>query len=393
MNYQWLLQWLVILFAGSLFFPAISTDVLGGLLVLLLLWMGYRWKEQLSQRRLLISAGPLNYLFPIWIAIVVVGFAFRDFEPSDWYFQLLFFKWIFLFYFLLTAVRYLQPDEKVILPTSIFLCLLSACTIAIWFLGFEPLTSSELTKGPMGLPAAGSVFIGPEVFSLLLSCLVCLTSGLFIAHMKWNERGRWILFFSTVLMASALFLTMQVDVWLSTLLAVVLIAMLMSFRFAMFYLLVKVSGIIGVAYFWEEFRQAFYVRWTQIAESATTSFQQNFESVQNHFFLGVGFGHQSHYLGQYDALLVTTGLAGFIIFVVIQFAFLSLSFRVWQRVNSKDVFHQGLTLGLIGAQFSLLFLGLLHQQLEQPNMVTLMILLWAMVIYLAYEYRVLRERI
>ena len=101
----------------------------------------------------------------------------------------------------------------------------------------------------------------------------------------------------------------------------------------------------------------------------------------------------SHAHNQYLHMLAGTGVIGLIIYLVIVLYFLILALRVWYRLSSRETYHQGLALGLVGAQVAFLVGGFTEANLEHSKMKHTVIFLWALTAWLAYEHRVLRERV
>jgi len=390
---QWILQWTTVFYAASLFFSQTSMDVFGTLMLIALLWMGLRWKEQLSRKSILNSAGLVDFLFPLWVILIFVSFAVSGFINQSWYNEILNFKWIIGFYALATVMKYLEPNEKILLPAPIVLIFAALYAGAVWFLGFDPITSSSLPVTSWGAVSSGGFLANPEVYAQVVSVVICLVYGLFFAHYKWREKSMWILLAAATFLGISLLLTMRSDLWVVALVAIVLMIMTMSLRLGIGFLFLKLLGFYILSLIWTDFGKALSWFFHERIDAIPELFQQNFEMARENLLTGIELGHPATYLGQYDYYLVCTGILGLLIFLSIQIYFLVLNFQVWFRVSSRNVFHQGMALGLLGAQFSILLSNLFYRNFDNPIMINVIIFAWALVVWLSYEYRVIRERV
>lgn len=390
---QWLIQWTTILFAGAVFFSQTMMDAMATSMILVLLWMAFRWKEQHSRKNLFTSIGFADYLLPAFFVWCIISLGINGFQPAEWFNELLEMKWILFFFGLVTVICYLVPDEKSILPTTIFISIIALYAIVVWGLGFEPITGQNLKEHIGGLKMTGGFYLDPVVHATIMALVLSVFCGMFFAAYKWREKSMWPLLIAIVLCAVSLLLTLQVDLWVTTLAAVVLMAMLMSFRFGLLFLFAKIVGIYLVSLVWGDLGTMLNAFFHEKLVGIVLKFHQQFETVRENLLFGFGLGHSAEYFGQYDQLLLTVGAIGVAIFLLVQIYFLILSLQIWARVSSKNVFQQGLTLGVIGAQICILLSGLFHPLFDHAMTLNLILIIWACVIWLAYEYRVLREKI
>ena len=100
-----------------------------------------------------------------------------------------------------------------------------------------------------------------------------------------------------------------------------------------------------------------------------------------------------HAHNEYLQMLSGTGIVGFIVYMGVFVYFLVLAIRVFLQIGSRQGFHQGLALGLIGAQVAYFVGGLTEANLEHEKIKHTIIFVWALTVWLAQEYRVLRVRV
>lgn len=137
-----MLMWTFGLFGLSLLMSQTAIDLFASLLVLQVMWLGYRWHQQQSPSVWWNRTG-IDWLFLLWIGVVLVGFSLRGFDGDQWYIKMLEFRWIFIFYMMITAVRYLEPKESWVKPFAIAFTICCAWAVVVWFMGFDPLHPND----------------------------------------------------------------------------------------------------------------------------------------------------------------------------------------------------------------------------------------------------------
>jgi O-antigen ligase len=413
---------LTVAFLGlSLLMSQTAIDVFASLLFLEMLWFGYRWHQQKSTTHSLFNRTGIDWMFVVWFLVVLAGYAVQGFQSGNWndnwYYKLLEFRWIIVFYCLLAAIRYLRPNSSWVRPIAIGFGACSLWAIIVWFLGWDPLhPEMTLQTFPNGALRTGGFLSQPIVFAHLYQLPLAILVGLFLTMLRWREKGTWIVGLSVLLGGIALLLSFTRGVWISFAAAVVVMTFLFNRRIA--FGLVIFMGIAGFAAF-----KTIPVFSERVRESVNGSefervwiWKANLEMFKDHPILGIGYGDNNvealqayykklgspevlldaqanHAHNQYLQMLSGTGIIGFVVYMAIMVYFFVLALRVWRSLGSREVFQQGLALGLIGAQVAFLVGGLTEANLEHSKLRHTLMFVWALTVWLAYEYNVLREKV
>jgi hypothetical protein len=406
-----ILYWFIILFASSLLISQTAMDVFSFLTSLSVLWLGYRWREQHSRNKLFMSVG-WDWLFLAWFVITLIGIAVAGFPGESWK-VLIDFKWLIVFYLLLTGIKYMNPTERLVTPFAIVFAVCSFYAVLVWVIGFDPIFPDRpLQTFANGLPRSGGFLYQPIVFAQLYSLPLCLLAGLFLSYVRWKERGRWWLLTAIIIGCLAILFSFTRGVWISVSLAFLIMSFLVSRRLGFSLLICSLLLFGGLYKFWPGFRDRIEYALNGGDSERLWIWQANLEMFRDHPIIGVGYGQNvplleeyyhkigapsgliiSHAHNQYLQMLSGTGALGFTVWLTIMLYFLSLAYRVWKKVSARNPFHQGFALGLIGAQAAFLLGGLTEANLEHAKMKYALMFIWAFTVWLAYEYRVIREKI
>ena len=248
-----ILQCMVALLATSLLVSQTGIDLFASLMVLVLLWMGYRWREQRSTHTLWNPVG-IEWVFVAWFAVVLAGYAVNGFPGDNWYIKLIDFKWILIFYLLLAALRYLKPKESWIRPAAVVFGICNLYAIAIWFLGFDPVHPND----PMLViedytVRTGGFIAQPMVFAQLYQLPLCLFFGIWLMMIRWKEKRSWILGICELLGFIALILSFTRGVWISFAVAILVMTFLFSRRAVTLAILVGSTLFFGAYKMWPSF--------------------------------------------------------------------------------------------------------------------------------------------
>jgi O-antigen ligase len=410
----------VALFGLSLLMSQTAIDVFATLICFEMLYMGYRWRQQQTTTHSLFNRVGIDWLFLVWFLVVVAGFGVQAYANDSWndawYWKLLEFKWLVIFYFLLAAIRFLEPNAHWVKPLAIAFSLCSLWAIIVWFLGWDPLhPDMTLQTFPNGTLRTGGFLSQPIVFAHLYQLPLAILVGLFLTMFRWREKGTWLVGLSVLLGSIAIFLSFTRGVWISLAAAVIVMTFLFNRRMA--YGLVATMVVVFLVAF--KTVPVFSERVRETIQGGEIEriwiWKANFEMFKDHPIVGIGYGDNvealqgyykkmgtpefvmeaksGHAHNQYLQMLSGTGLLGFLVYMVIMLYFLILSIRVWYSLGSREVFHQGLTLGLIGAQVAFLVGGLTEANLEHSKIKHTLMFVWALTVWLAYEYNILREKV
>ena len=407
-----LLRWLLVLFSFSLLVSQTAMDVFAGLVCLVTLYTGYRWREQNSHHTIRNSSGA-DWLLLAWVGVVFVSYLSTGFAYDNWWLEILNFKWLVVFYLLLAAIRYVQPKVSIlpVVATVFGVCCLYA--IVVWFLGFDPVRPGEALESlPDGTLRTGGFLSQPIVFAHLYQLPLCLIFASWLMVSRWRDRSQWILSASLVLGLVAILFSFSRGAWISLAAAMLVMTYLRSRRVAFLFVIVSVV-LFGAFYkLWPNFHQRIQYAIKGGDAERVWIWKANLQIWQEHPIFGIGYEANkeaskdyleklgappetiiSHAHNQYIHMLAGTGVVGLLIYLAVLGYFLQLSFRVWQSIGSREAPEKGLALGLIGAQVAFIFGGLTEANLEHAKMKYILALIWALVVWMGYEYRILRERV
>ena len=407
-----MLKVILSLFAASLLISQTAMDVFASIIFLAMAWMAYRWREQRSNRSVWNSMG-FDWIFLIWIGVVFAGFAAGDMGNDHWWRALIEFKWLIVFYALLALVIYLQPNEKVLPLVAIIFSICSLYAIGVWIVGLDPIHPGQaLETLPDGTLRTGGFLSQPIVFAHLYQLPVCLLVGMWFSMWQWRDSRQWWILLSALLGMIAILLSFSRGVWISLSLALVVMAIMFSLRMA--FVLIGAGGLLffGLFSFWPNFQERIRYAMQGGDTERIYIWKANLQMFKDHPILGLGYQENiealheyyktvgapkdfmiTHAHNQYLHMLSGTGALGLLVYVLILGYFLVLSIRVWKKIGSRDFFHKGLALGLVGAQVAFILGGLTEANLEHSKMKYCLALVWALTVWLAYEYRVLRTKI
>jgi O-antigen ligase len=407
-----MLEGLLGLFAASVLVSQTAMDVFAGLLVLSMLWVGFRWREQKSSHTLFVRTG-WDWMFVIWFIWVFLGLALNGFEGEKWIITLLNFKWILVFYVVLAALVYVRPKEKIVIWVSGFFAFCSLYAIAVWFFGEDPLRpGSALETLPDGTFRTGGFLAQPIVFAHVYQIPLCVLFGLWLTKFHWREKGHvWVLS-SVGLGFLAILLSFSRGAWISCGAAVLFMTALFSLRMAFLLLGALAAGFFSLYTFWSHFHDRIQYALKGGDLERIWIWKANWQMFKDHPVWGLGYQENiealheyykkveapqefliAHAHNQYLHMLAGTGAVGLGIYLLIIGYFFILAIRVWRSISSREVFAKGLSLGLIGAQVAFMVGGLTEANLEHSKTKYALLWVWALTVWLAYENRILREKL
>lgn len=409
-----MLKWVSILFGVSILISQTAMDVSATLLVLTALFMGWRWRNSQSSCHQACNSIGFDWVFLVWISVVALGFGLNWNPESDWIRRLVEFKWIFVLYALVASFRYLDPTDKVIKPAAIIFSISCLYSIIVFYVGKDPIQPYPELTGTSD-SRAGGPFSNPMTFAHVYGPVLIIFGGLVLSYIRWKEPLRWWTLVAFLLGSWAILLSGTRGVWLSVFIGFLVIAFLFSIRFGIIALL---GGILLMG--------AMYFTIPSLRDRVDSTFNSSrgydqeriyiwkahFEIFKKKPILGVGYGETkkmlsdvypqigapettlvSHAHNQYLYFLAGTGVVGLFVYLGFLFGFLFLNLEILKRVSSRSIFHQGLALGAMGAQVSFILGGLTECNFEHSKVKYMMTVVWALVVWLAYEYRVLKDRL
>jgi hypothetical protein len=411
------------LFAVSCLISQSAMDLFSTLVVAQMLVIGWQWRKQgLSKQQIfqkLYSPTGFDVLFLIWFAVVAAGFAYNafanDFVGSLWLKRLVEFKWIFIFYLMIAAFKELNPSEKVIKYAAAVFAMATFYAVVIWFLGMDPIKDIPELVGKAE-DRTGGFFSDPMTFAHSYGQIFCWFFGLALSYVfsknKRNFKISSILILTVLISGLALLLSFTRGVWIGLFFAILVMLFLQNRKYAISFAGLIIVVVIGLMSFWP----AFKIRVTQHMQGADQTrvvlWQNHWQIFLDHPLLGTGYGENtrllpeyykknavpegtlvSHAHNQYLHLLAGTGLLGTLVYLLIWAGFLGLSIKLLKTIAIEQLFHRGLAIGLLGSQVEFLISGLTEANFEHSKVRFVLMFTWTMVVWLSYEYRVLRKKI
>jgi O-antigen ligase len=407
------LIWLLGLFFSTLLVGMSPMEIAAGLLSLGVLCS--MWKRRSNEGHWTLLRTQFDFLFFVWIAVIALGFVVNQSFDQAALIKIAEFKWILFLYLLLFAIVRSRITEEVFPWVTIPVVLACGYAIAIAFGGTD-LIKDELLElsGKDGFSRTGGLFSDAMTLAHVYGIIFCWFFGCLLTFGRYRERRALWLALSVGVLGLTVLLTFTRGVWASVAAATLLMSFIFSFRLGVFISFLGALSFGGMYEFWPSFQQ-------RVVETLSSTkgydserlwiWKANWQVFRDHPILGVGYGHNrdlmpeyfkkigapdttlvSHAHNQYLHFLAGTGVVGLLVYLLVLFLFLKLSFKVFHRISDRYPFHRGLCLGLIGAQVTFVLGGITEANFESSKVKYAIVMTWALVLWLAYEYRVLKSR-
>ncbi|GIL16336.1 MAG: hypothetical protein BroJett040_00870 [Oligoflexia bacterium] len=408
-----MVKWIMILFATSCLISQTAMDVFSTLLVGAMIWMGIRWHQQSNRSHRLFYSVGIDWVFAVWFLIVGLGFLINGSPEAPWLMRMLEFKWVIIFYVMVSAIRFLNPGEEIVKPAAIIFGISCLYAVVIYFIGFDPLKENIYLTGEV-FKRTGGLFSNPMTFAHLYALVFCWFLGYMLYAIQWREETWKYVFAAVIISGVSLILSFTRGVWIGMAIAAFLMTFMYRKRLGLFLLFVGTVAFGTMFQLWPSFqeRMMFHMHEKTYDFERINIWKLNIEIWKDYPVLGIGYGENarrlpeyferlqvppdtlvSHAHNQYLHYLSGTGVLGLLCYLIVAAYFFILTIRVWRVASSRNIFHQGLLLGLIGAQCEFLVGGLTEANFEHSKVRFVVLFTWAMVVWLAYEYRILREKV
>lgn len=391
-----------------------AMDVFATVLVLAVAYVAFKAQQQGSSFRSVFYSVGIDWLFPLWLLVLGIGFFLAIENDPPWAMRLLEFRWIILLYCLVSALILVKPEASVVRPAAIFFSLFSLYAIVVYYVGIDPLKENHFLSADGGMSRAGGFFANPMTFAHSYGQVFCWFFGVGLAGLKWREQNSLWCILAIVISGLALLLSFTRGAQLGIAVAVVVMGMVYRLRGGLG--IAALLGAFGYSLFkfWPQFhdRVVYILNPMSYDHERLTLWVTNLRIWKESPIFGIGYGENGRRLAEYYAkfqvpsetlighahnqflhFLAGTGLVGLIVYLVLIIYFLVLSIRVWRVVSIKNTFHQGLVLGCLGSQIMFHIGSLTEANFEHSKVRLVLIFSWAMIVWLAYEYKVLRQRI
>lgn len=402
------------LFVVTLLVGMTPMEVGAGLLALVAIFQIIRRKGQGSSTWALYWTG-FEWLLLLWIAVVAIGLAMSGAWEPEWTMRLLEFKWIIFLYLLVFTLFRSRLDDDVVLWIAFPIIAAGLYTVVISFLGFDPIKGVELeAMGAGGVARSGGLYSHAMTLAHCYSLIFFWFFGPFLFYFRFREKRSIWFFLCSLAIGLAVLFTFTRGVWGALGVAMILTALIFSRRLGMLFLVAGVLTVGAMYEFWPSFQSRMDQTFSSHGydQERIDIWKANIEIFKDHPIMGIGYGENARYLpeyyeklgmenhtlvshahNQYLHLLAGTGVVGLLIYLLVIGAFLRLSFKAYRAFPDKELFKKGLSLGTIGAQFCFILGGLTEANFEHAKFKYVLVMTWALVVWLAYESRVLREKL
>ena len=405
--------WLLGLFFTTLFVGMSPMEISAGLLTLFVLFTVWRRSSQESRWPFL----PTHFeiLLGLWLLVIAVGFMANGIFDQTIPLKLLEFKWILFLYLAVLAVVRSRLDEDILPWLLVPIVLACGYAIVISFTGMDPIKNELLElSGKDGFARTGGLFSDSMTLAHVYGIVFCWFFGLLLTFGRYRDKNAIWSLIAVLFLGLTVLLTFTRGMWLGISVASVVMAFVFSRRLGS--LLLATGGVLffGLFELWPSFHQ-------RISQSLSSTegydserlwiWKANWQIFKDHPFLGAGYGENrtlmpeyfkrigapdgtlvSHAHNQYLHFLSGTGIIGLLFYILVLSMFFRLSCKTWNRISDRYPFHRGLCLGLLGAQVAFFVGGITEANFESAKVKYVMVMTWALVLWLAYEYRVLKSR-
>lgn len=391
-------------FVVSLLISMSLMELTGGILLLCFLIALFLRKISIRQA---FPEKILNWGIVAWVVILGIGFwanfFFNGHIGAPWFHRLAEFRW----YLYMFAIFYLlnQSGWSGELPRWLLIFLIVVSTYG--FLTFalqKDLISGQTDYG--GVFRIGGPFADPMVFSQCLNFFVCFLWGYFLLDPKKSLHDR--IFSAALILSTAnLILTFTRGVWISFFIALLVGAILKSWKLAAKILVgVLIAATLAFALV-KPIQDRILLSLdpsTSYDSERLVLWKTNFYIFLENPFFGLGYGENRRYLrdyydklgvpegqfeghahNQYLHFLAGTGVTGFLMYFFFLFFFLRASYVVFRGAKSESI--RAAALGLFLAQLSFIGAGMTEANFEHARVKYVLILCWALVLWLRQKMK------
>lgn len=312
-------------------------------------------------------------------------------------------KWIFNFYLILAALRWLRPDWKAFRNVEIWIAVTALFALVAPVIGYDPLQSPEaiIDRTPSGVARVGGFFSNPMTYAHLHALIFFLLAGVGLHLFSEKKKESWQVLGLTALLGLALLLTFTRGVWIGMFAGLVVMGFLFRARWGLWILTACVAG--GLVLFFAV--PSVQERALQMVSSSSYDSERvwiwkaNLQMFKEHPLFGMGHGENtlalkeyygkvgapegliiSHSHNQYLNFLSGTGILGFVAYLsLLAFAF-AAAFRLYRTIRTQEdipIWLKGLVLGSMAAQVSFWIGGLTESNFEHSKVRYVLLLTWA----------------
>ena len=399
--------WSAVLFVFSIFVSQSAMDLFGTLLILSVCFRVVQ-DRRAGKKNLFIAIG-FDWIWALWLGVVALSFALSPLEGTAWLSRLFEFRWIILLYVMVWTLRDQGLKPKAQVAASILLGLLSLYAIVIWCIGYDPVKNDYEMSAWTGGRRTGGLLSNPMTFAHIYGTAFCVFAGLSLYAIHFRSRYARYLLPALVLAGLAVLLSFTRGMWIA--MSVASLAMAFLFRVQLgATLTAAAAALVALAtLLWPTFRERIFF-FSNSGDGREWIWRAHWKIFTDHPLTGVGYGENfrmipeyyksigapadiiiSHAHNQYLHFLAGTGIIGLLVYLLVLALFCRLSWRVYKGIDVEFAFHKGLALGCFGAQIAFWVGGLTEANLEHSKVKSILLVVWALVVWLGAEHGLLRS--
>ncbi len=246
-------------------------------------------------------------------------------------------------------------------------------------------------------------------YGYLFSMVFCFPLAALMLNRHRSSVFKISLFIAVIIIGLSLLWTYGRGVWIATLCAVLFMAAYVS-RKALFSILIIGAIAFGTLYSSNPgFRERLDSIWASNYTSNTDRqdlWRANLEMLSDHPWIGIGWNQNEVRIGEYYErlgitnsfgghahnnylqILATTGMLGFIFYMLFIIGFLLLTHRLWSDVPKSHYWHKVFVLGALGSQISLHAGGLTQWNFGDAEVNHFLIFVLSVIAYMAERYSI-----
>ena len=391
-----IILYLLIFFSAAIFISQSLMDLAATLLGLSVLIYGFQQKPRFE----VFKKTGFEKIFLFWVIFVGIGLVYNE---APFFKKIFEFKWIFNFYFVVSALRLFEISEKYIRGFTWFILISTIYAVSVYFLKFDILRPQSTDFSQMaGGVRVGGFYSDYMTYAHGFGMLFCVYFGMCLQQLKKYLKIDPLMLATTVLLALALLLTFTRGVWIGLGVAVLVMAYLVRVRWGHVLLITGITFVSVLYLSWGGFRDRvnFAFQYQQNHDSERiVLWKTNFHIFKKSPVIGIGYGENKRLLRQYfDELgvpegqfeghahnqfihfLAGTGIIGLLAYLYFMYLFLKkLSLK---KVLEKSHRLSGMTLGVFGAVICFLVGGLTESNFEHSKLKYILVSILALGIYI-----------
>ncbi len=406
---------LLALFTASILVSQSAMDFFAILMSLFFLFGMVRSFYLGDQKIYFFRLGPEKFI-ALWLLVLLAGALLSPYGPEGSLIRLTEFKWLAFVYVLVFFLKEVEPNDRIVNGAIWLLCLGSLVAAGVFLLGYDPFKGPDFPVTVVdGGIRTGGFLSNPMTFAHVYGMVAALYLGPWIYFWLWKDRRKWWLGLSILLAISAVVMSFTRGAW-----AALGVSFLVSFFFVrrslgFLFLGLSAGAVFLLSTFWEGFRQRLTLAFhfgNQYDSERLWIWKANLQIVKEHPVFGVGYGQNKsqlqifydkigapagllleHAHNQYLHMAAGTGIVGLLMYLFTFGSFFWLSIKVFRAISDREYWKKGLSLGTINVQVFFFIGSLTEGNFEHSKIKYLISLTWALIVWLAYDERLLKERV